>query len=152
MESLCAGRLASPRCPISTLFIVSTTRFQASKHKNPSQVDDDCFIISQEAKQSNGTFSIFPTQLTGLNATRQISLGKSSKDFPFTNWLALRSNQLTWEAVSSVYLGSELIHKSDEVKNCSLPLQCAPLLARAREVKWICLSRKFILPLKMVIQ
>ena len=36
------GRLASPISPISTLFIVSTTRLQASEDKNPSQVDDDC--------------------------------------------------------------------------------------------------------------
>ena len=46
-------RLASLSSPISTLFIVSKTRFQASEDKNPSRVDDDCFIISQEAKQSN---------------------------------------------------------------------------------------------------
>ena len=134
------GRLASPSSPISTLVILSTTRFQASEDKNPSQVDDDCFIISQEEKQRNGTFSFFPPQLAGLNA---IDLAwKKLKGFFFHKLTGLTVNQLTGEAILSVYLGSEVILKSDQVKNCSLPPQCAPFLGRARKVKRICLSRK----------
>ena len=87
------GRLVSPRSPISKLVIVSTTRFQESEDKNPSQVDDDCFIISQETKQSNKTFSIFPPQLAGLHATDLA--WKKLKGLSFHKVAGLTVNQLT---------------------------------------------------------
>ena len=108
------GRLASPISPISTLFIVSTTRLQASVSRQKS--------ITGRRRLPRNVLSNFPPQLA--DRTRQISLGKNSKDCII------------------VFPCSEVIHKSDEAKNCSVPLQCAPLFGHARELKWICLSRK----------
>ena len=67
----CAGKAALPSSLISTSFIVSTTRFQASEDKNPSQVDDDCL--------RRNVLSIFPPQLTDLSERDRYCLEKAQR-------------------------------------------------------------------------